>query len=297
MYRLSAIVAISLTVLFSTSVLAFDDEPSKIDISDRNIDYSYVRVSTFGSALGVGKGVDSRADVPIHRSVKRKTHFLLMGVGFVAKEGYIVTAAHVVHPSAVRTMGDPSHITTEVPIRVLSRYIMVSPDPEVEGLLAGFPVELYHLDIERDVAILKYDKDMYDMFKPIPFRMVYTRETEKGCQYDTLTHGMAVSTVVRKRDEDGRWECGLEIRNAKLLSGKLDDLKYRHLMLYTDFSIDILVYRGDSGSPAIAFICGEPVIIGVIRATHVMGKLGGRPDTPVTAAARIDTIKTILEAG
>jgi len=296
MYRLSAVIVILLTVLFSTAALAFDNEPSKIDISDINATYSYVRVNTFGSALGIGKSVDLRPDIPLHRSVKRKTHFLLGGVGFVVKKGYIVTAAHVVHPSRVRTMGDYNQVTTEIPIKILSRHIMVSPDVEVDGLLAGFPVELYHLDIERDIAILKYDEDMHDMFKPIPFRMVYTRGMEKGRRYDTLTPGMAVSTVVRERDEDGNWEYSLEVRNAKLLSGELDDLKYRHLMLYTDFSVDLLVYNGDSGAPAFAFICGEPVVIGVIRATHFMSRFGGRPDTPVTAVARIDTIKTILEA-
>jgi len=290
------IVLISMTVLFSTAALAFDNEPAKIDISDMYSTYSYVVINTYGTALGVAKKVDLSPDVPLVRTIKRKTNYLLRGVGFVIKEGYIVTAAHVVHPAQVLTKGDHGSALAEVPIKVLSKHIVISPDSGLEGLSDGIPVELYHLDVGRDLAILKYDKDSYDLYKPIPFRMVNTRGVECGRRYDALTSDMAVSTVVRERDEEGRWGYSLEVRNAKLISSKLTDPKMHHVMLPTDFSADILVFHGDSGSPAFAFMCGEPVIIGVVRATYFEGMFNCRPDTPFTAIARIDTIKLILEA-
>lgn len=290
------ILLISATVLFSTAALAFDDKPSKIDISDMYSTCSYVVVNTYGTAIGVAKAVNMKLDMPTISTIKRKTNFLLRGVGFVIKEGYIITAAHVVHPATVRTIGDHSSITTETPIKVLSKHISISPEPDLERMFPGIPVELYHLDITRDIAILKYDKDAYDLLKPIPFKMVYTKGMEAGIKYDALTTGMAVATVVRERDEDEKWEYSLEVRNAKLISNKLPRVALHHVMLPTDFLVDILVYHGDSGSPVFAFICGKPVIIGVIRASNFIGFFNTRPDTPETAVARIDTIKLILEA-
>jgi len=71
-----------------------------------------------------------------------------------------------------------------------------------------------------------------------------------------------------------------------------------HVAEYTmnDFSTDMYTYPGDSGSPAIAFKYGKPVVIGVVRTTLVQSPYGDRPDIPVTAVARIDNIKLILEA-
>lgn len=290
------IVLISMTVLFSTTALAFDEEPGKIDISDAYATYSYVAITTYGTAIGVAKKVDLEPDVPLVRTIKRKTHYLLRGVGFVIKEGYIVTAAHVVHPTEVLTKGDYGSALIEAPIEVLSKQIVISPEPRLEVMAGSTPVEIYYLDVAKDVAILKYDKDAYDLYKPIPFRMADTKGVECGRRYDALTSDMTVSTVVRERSEDGEWEYSLEVRNAKLISGKLTDTKMHHMMLPTDFSADLLVYHGDSGSPAFAFICGEPVVIGVIRATYFEGMFNCRPDTPFTAIARIDTIKLILDA-
>lgn len=137
MHRLLVAVAVLLTVLFSAAALAFDDKPSKIDISNMYATYSYVVINTYGTAIGVSKAVDSESNTRAIHTIKRKTSFLLRGVGFVIKEGYIVTAAHVVHPAAVRTMGNYDYIVTEVPIKVLSRQIVISPDTDLAMISGG----------------------------------------------------------------------------------------------------------------------------------------------------------------
>jgi len=298
MYRLPTTITVLLTVLFSTAALAFDKEPVKIDVSDVYLSYSYVIITTFGSALGVARVINEADPLkPCH--VKRKTHFMLRGVGFVVKGGYIVTAAHVVRPLEVKTTGGYNFYTVYKPIKVLNKHIVAAPDTEIVNLTSGIPVEVYHLDIENDLAILKYDKDAYDLFKPVPFEMVYTMSRDRGGSYDLIQPGDAISTIVRKRDEDEEWEWTFEVRNAKVMSGGVhESVPKKHVVEYTinDFSTDIYVYPGDSGSPAIVFEGGKPVIVGVIRSTRVEGPFRDRPDVPLTAVARIDSIKLILEA-
>ena len=298
MHRLLATIVVLLTVLFSTSVLAFDKEPVEIDVSSKYLGYSYVKINTFGSALGVAQNVDMKADPPRIYHVKKKTSFVLQGVGFVVKEGYIVTAAHTVHPCDVTTSSRQFSYTLFRPIKVLKRHIVVSPDTELTGTRGGTPVEIYHLDIKNDLAILKYDKDAYNILKPIPFKMAYTMRGD----FSNLTQpGDAIAIIVRKRDEDGNWEWDFEVRNAKITSNKIHDMVPIDAMIEygpEDFLTDVLVYGGDSGSPAIAFDCGEPVVIGVFRSTLVYryGAFRVAPDAPITTVVRIDSIKLILDA-
>ena len=298
MYRLSAIIAILLTVLFSTPVLAFDKEPVKIDVSSKYLGYSYVKINTFGSALGAAQTVDMEADPPRIYHVKKKTSFVLQGVGFVAKEGYIVTAAHAVHPFFVTTSGKQFSYTLFKPIKILERHIVVSPDAALTSTRGGTPVEIYHLDIANDLAILKYDKDAYDILKPVPFKMACTMRGD----FSNITRpGDAIAIIARKRDERGRWEWDFEVRNAKITSNKIHDMVPIEAMVEygpEDFLTDILVYGGDSGSPAIAFDLGEPVVIGVFRSTLVYryGAFRAAPDVPITTVVRIDSVKLILDA-
>lgn len=296
-------VVFSLTIMFSSSVFAYDSEAKDIDVSGIDLGYSYVKINTFGSALALALAFNSEEDYSGTYYKKRKTSFILEGVGFVVKDGYIVTAAHVVHPDMVYAIGSRVSFYYSPPIKVLERIIMISPDVRLSGSKGGIPAEIFYLDIENDIAILKYDKDSYDLLTPIPFKLGSTRNRENGKVYDTIGVGSAISTIVRKRDKEGDLSWKFEVRTGKITSIRIYDherIPKKAIVEYNkqDFVTDVLVFGGDSGSPAIVYRGGKPIVIGVFRSILVNKRspIKNPSGTPISTVVRIDYVKSILEA-
>jgi len=229
-------------------------------------EYSYVRICTHGTAEGL---------VPINGKWQLATGaYHLNGVGFVIKDKYIVTAAHIVEPHGVCfAFGLYSHFCTYT-LRTLTREIYVGSVLETGNSYEDLHAEIFLLDLEHDLAILKIVGSPFIPLVSLEHEIECSLWNCSACQYGMggLEVGDAVATIVRTRDEDHEWEYGFEVRYGKVVSPTVllpetQDNPHGHTWFNMwDFTTDLTVYPGDSGSPVFAFSNGKPVLIGVLRA-------------------------------
>jgi hypothetical protein len=250
----------------------FDDYPVPINLPMFAAN-SFVRVSTNGTARGL---------MPVKGEwVMGEGSYHLDGVGFVIAPGYIVTAAHVVEPKSACYKCDKYGWWCSKVIEVVSKQIYVGEHIYTGSgyaWLNDIPAELFYLDVEHDIAVLKTQEIA---FEPLPYPIVPTFIECETCEdgIGGLEKGDALAVVVRQRDENYQWDSSgdFEVRYGEVLSHTIDgcdsilQITWFNMM---DFTSDLTVYPGDSGSPVFAFKDGKPVIVGVLRA--------GKTENPVS---------------
>jgi hypothetical protein len=291
-----------IAVIFIGSVCAysFDKEPGSIAIGGEP-EFSYVKITTIGSAEGLVPVLPHPYTGHI-KWKKSKGSFLLQGVGFVVKGGYIITASHVVHPTHITTSANKYSHFVDKPIKILFRSIIITGDTEIDEIEYGTYAEIYYLDIEHDIAILKFEPN--NIYDSVPYELTETRfyrEGGWGGNYSLLQPGDSVAIITRCRDEDEDWATGFEIRYGKIISEGIKGLPENVMPAFSmnDFTTDAIIYPGDSGSAVFAFSLGKPVIVGVVIATNDKPSIFGRIPSKEgfrSYATRIDFVKKIIES-
>jgi len=283
---------ISAILVFFTPLAAysFDAEPTEIDITQGSIADQHVQITTIGTAIGSvyceGSSLSSFC--------KQKTSFILQGSGFVIGD-YVITAAHVVDPDDVTAVSKGGGAISTSPLQVLSRTIVVNDDIGVKNQFdGGTPAEIYYISKVFDLAILKlsHTSDV----EPIPYEIGYTYEMNfYGQPYEGLFIGMPVASIVRVRNEDDSITEDFEVRTGKIISTHVaGDVQLSSLQGFgpLDFTMDMDVIGGDSGSAVFGFVEGVPVVIGVLRAGRRLA--WGFTHPGLSYAARIDGLRQIL---
>lgn len=245
------------------------------------VDYSrsVVNITVQGNALGLYPGNDWKPRYGYGV-------FGMQGSGFIVNN-YIITAAHVVNPTScwIRT---PDGEQFEGPIvNVTDMMITVS----------GSPARVFSINIEEDWAILVFT-GFTPWMQSLRIQCTDTIHyflTIFGWYAENQLHpGDMLVAVVRVRDADGNRTPMAELRIGKVLAekpivppGYEDQLPWFNL---NDFTMDINLLPGDSGSPILGFIDGVPYIVGVGRAAAYIG------DQVYSYATRIDVAKLITDS-
>ncbi len=298
--KLKISILILAILLVAANTWSFDSKPGNIEI-DMHSDSTYVKITTTGVALSIVP-TTSRSWDQEPGSEQKKTAFLLQGSGFVAAYGYIVTAAHIVEPDRIMVKTSQYARTYGQVTKVLNRVIVITSETELEAQRTGVPATIEYIDMETDIAVLRYDPPN-NLLEPIPYEMAKTLVRGRLLSMrtrDRISIGNAVAVVVRGRDEKERWSYGVEVRYGKILSRNIDESVERKDALWFnpyDFSTDLVIYPGDSGSPVFVFNMGKPILVGVARATKMEpGMIPMRSKEPRCYVARIDRAKMFIDA-
>jgi len=260
---------ISIVLFFLSPAYPFDKSPGKFKEfegwkpkGDKYVivDQYWVEITTFGYAEGLYPDVvDGKL---IYRRIAG--FFALHGSGYHLGNGWLVTASHVVDPKIMvaRISSSASWI---IPIdRVVSINYSIGNNPsDVQTVKA----ELMWIDYERDLALLWVDLRLVPFLKNNTYSTVRTFEED----VDYLEKGDSIAVIAKVRDEEGGKGWYYEVRYGKVISPKVvlpgnlspDILPWFNM---NDFTLDVEIYPGDSGSPVFAFRNGTPVIIGIVRA-------------------------------
>jgi hypothetical protein len=256
--------------LIASEVRAYDKTQPKEELSaDFNATFTHVRITALGTAEGLYYDKD--------RYRLRETFWMQKGSGFVVKDGYILTAAHVVIPDRVETQESSYSVRISEPLRVISRTILIHDYKDTP-----FIGQIYYIDEEVDTAIISYKKN--DILKP----MLYDVEYYHGL----VEEGDIVCSLVHERDENGSMDYNLKLIYGKVIAPRPilpcdDNVSWFNLF---DVTLDLPIIPGDSGSAVFAFKDGTPVIIGIARAIH-MGQI------KLSYMVRIPTAMKYIEAG
>jgi len=296
-------ISIFIAAILSSSIYAncFDKEPGSIKIGEYP-EFSYVKITTIGSALGLVP-ISSWSDIEESKWKKSKGSFLLQGVGFVIKGGYIITAAHVVNPGQIVTNPNKYSRYIDKPIKIIHRSIIITAGTEIDRIEYGTYAEIYYLDIKHDIAILKFDPE--NIYDSLPYELYETRylsEDGLGGFCNLIQPGDSVAMIARCRDKNRNWAVGFEVRYGKIVSVGIEGIPENKVPAFNmnDFTTDIIIHPGDSGSAMFAFSFGKPVIIGIARANNDYYSPLGRElakENPRSYATRIDFVKKMLESG
>ncbi len=265
----------------------FDAEESNVVVLDGTV----VQVLTRGYGAGI---------TPDHKWANGS--FEVCGVGTViAHNGniYVITAAHVVHPSKV--------------VLKVSQYVFViTPIIHIHNVnisvgswngLANVSASLFYINHIRDVAILKIDNHKRWAYKePAKWELAELYDIVylgfgRVAVVGLVEAGDAIAVPVRARNEDGSVDWRFELRKGFIVKpGPHVDPgmeEYLPFLSMWHMTAKVEVYPGDSGSPVLAFKNGKPVIIGIIVAKMVQSK---EATDYYTYFAPIDHIKWIIEA-
>ncbi len=179
--------------------------------------------------------------------------FKIHGMGVVLKGNIIVTAAHVVHPTVVTVPVAENYSVICKMIYLHSREI------QIKELGRAIPARIEYLDIEYDLAVLKY---YGNQLKPLDYPMLNNASW-------FVWQGQTVATITLKRNEEGDVTSWYEVRTGKVILSR-PDVEERQLPWFNmaDFTVDLKCYFGDSGSPVFTQVAGKLYFIGVIRAKH-----------------------------
>ncbi len=269
---------VELAVPFDQEPGGFKEFPAEKEYVDLRL--SIVNVRTTGEATGIVSIFDKTKRGFVWE--ERKGMFDQRGVGTVMSDRYIVTAAHVVTPSSLTIQVSEGLFWHTDIARVLHRDIWIG------DLEAGIRAFIFYIDIEHDIAVLEYHSPL---FKPLPYEASRTFMLGPLGAESYIYEENAVAIIVRKRDGSSQPLPWFEVRYGKIISGGVvtDHEKDLPWFNMNDFTMDIALYPGDSGSPVFAFEGGVPVLIGVARAVSIWGTY--------SYATRIDFIKRILEQG
>lgn len=290
------LMAIAIVVLFLVgSSLAFDKKAGSFKEFERwtpggdlyvNVEGNWIDITIIGHAEGLYPKVDENSRLYYRRGVGI---FAQNGSGYHLGNGWIITNAHVIIPKYMEIQ------VSKYAYRIVPIDKIIDIDYTVgnsDDLLIGHAYgKLIWVDEEKDLALLWVDPKITPILQNSNYSTTWTFSGEGSL----VQPGDVVATIVKVRDEDGSKLWYYEIRYGTIISQKAvlpkgcppDLLPW--FSLY-DFTMDLVIYPGDSGSPVFAFIDGKPVIIGLVRALaqgrdKVTGKI-----TTYSYATRIDTI-------
>lgn len=266
---------------------------------------TFVEIVVFGQAEGDIPNFDVRPN-----SEGRFPYTILTGpfaqggTGIYVGNGYVITAAHVILPKLVTIQESKSvYYITEIH-KVLSKFIMVG-NRAFEGTVSA---EVVWVNEEYDLAILKIPT--WNPAEPLKYKMANTFNRYYNEVYDSLKEGTVIGTIVRARNEDGNkgwayeWRFGTVVSPKPVLPGNDPSTDFLPWFNLNDFTMNLEIYPGDSGSPVFAFEeNGTPVLIGVARAAGCSVEWKGcdqghwhRIVECYSWASRIDPIKHMLES-
>lgn len=255
---------------------------------------SYVKITTHGSAIGLGveaKTVDQEFVVNWH---KVETTYLLRGVGTVLPGGYVLTAAHVVHP---RTVGVIIGCTQYVdrPIKILTKTISITSYVGLERLDAAIPAEIVYLDEIYDVALLKYSgtRSLIPVKYPIGGSFVEDAGLNNYARLSALNAGDTIAMVVRKRDEESMWSDDFEVRYGRIESARPEG-EYAGMYSWNDVESRMRIYKGDSGSPVFAYDDKDGIKLVGVMVSGPPADLMDEGFSDVGYFARIDFVKNFM---
>jgi len=284
---LGSLVAGLLVLLLAFPVWALDAEGDghlipgfETSLTDVDTTQSVTTISVLGTGLGL---------YPDDLGNPRYGYgtFSQQGSGFMVNN-YIITAAHVINPTSVM-LRKPDGSQFQGPL-IHVREMLI--------LVGGSPAKIFHIDIEQDYAILVFDLPVA-WVQNLKMKAIDTFEwiyTFLGMVPENRLHvGDKVVAIVRVRDELGDRTVKSEVRIGIIISerafvpqGYEDNLPWWNL---NDFTTDILLLPGDSGSPIIGFLDGKPCLIGIGRAA------GYWPNGEYYSyATRIDFVKLVTDS-
>ncbi len=265
--KLIAIVVV-LFVLIGSSI-AFDKSPGQFKEFDGltrgeelyvNVEGNWIDITIIGHAEGLYPDIDENQRL----FYRRGTGLLAQnGSGYHLGNGWIVTAAHVVIPRHV-VIQEAQYFFWGVSIDKV-----IDIDYTIGNSLIGYAHgRLIWVDEEQDLALLWTDPKTTPILRDSNYSTEWTFSSEIG---SLLLPGDAIATIVKVRHADGSKSWYYEVRYGKIVSQKVvlpkglpsDILPW--FSMY-DFTMELLIYPGDSGSPVFAFSDGKPVIIGIARA-------------------------------
>jgi len=234
----------------------------RMQLINNENEFSYVRIKTYGTALGIYW--DNRS---WEWKIRQGT-FKQVGSGFVVKNGYILTAAHVVIPKMAKVVGGKYQTDQRTLFKVLKQIILVygfSSTP--------FVATIHHINHELDTAILRCD-DGKDILQPLPYPIEYAYDVMFDA--NKINTDDVVCTVVHNRDEEGGLSMNVHLEYGYVIkpepTGESNsDIAWLNPL---DITLGLKVIPGDSGSPLFAFNQGKPVIIGIVRAASLTKPIG-----------------------
>jgi len=251
MNRILVIIILALIIVglaFLNFARAYDQMKPDVDpVIDFDSNFTYIRVKVIGTATGMYYNDGWKT---------RETTYSQQGSGFVVKEGFIMTAAHVIIPDMVHTQIGTSSVQATKPLNILTRIILIY-DYKDTPLIA----KLHYIDQELDIAILKYNPT--GILKPANYEIHYAQEM--------LKQGDVVFSYLHKRDEDGNATSDLEIVYGTVLSNLPTTPKMGSDVAFLspyDITLQMEIQGGDSGSPLFALDDGVPIYIGILRAMY-----------------------------
>jgi hypothetical protein len=285
-----------LILLFAVpSALPFDKEFGKLAFPEsgynEDIALSYITISACGTGYGLLPTWNEEAQRPEWEWGLGV--WQAGGSGFVVRGNYVITAAHVVVPEVV-TIKTGSATYWQVLMRQLDSRMIYAASWGRQGP----PLDVVYINEEQDVALLKFRHPRIP-FKESPIRLSFTVTVVPMpfgfVKLDAIGVGDAICMIVHKRDsESGNITWTYELRRGKVRDSRPSVPEGYEWILpvfsMSDFTMDLEVIPGDSGSAVIAFDRGEPVIIGVARA------LLNHPSEHWSYAARIDVLVPFLWA-
>jgi len=177
--------------------------------------------------------------------------FAHQGMGFVVKGNFIITAAHVVNPELVVCIQNEGFFVIAKMVKLYSKTIFVG-----NRITHSIPAKIEHIDVEYDLAVLSYPGNQ---LKPLDYPLMDARYF--------VWAGEPVAMIARQRLESGKQGPWYEVRTGKIVSSTPEtpdsDLPWFNML---DFTMDIKVFLGESGSPVFMKFNGKLYIVGVARA-------------------------------
>ena len=268
--RMKTLIVLFAGILSIVPAFAFDKDYGIMDTKDLHL--SILSVSTTGS--GTADRIHYTDNIP-RKPIKNAITgtFWQGGTAFVVSWKYLVTAAHVVSPTELKV---------RTPTGEMDYYLLSIVDNMVVSA-GGVPARIAFIDTKKDLAILEYG--------PILDGKVRSS--------DRLERGDAIVVIGCSNPLDEFWRWNYEVRRGHVkdvypkFPGHPDNKNLFETTTSNDFTMDMKLIPGNSGSPVVAFDNGKPVIIGIARAGLKM--INGRPF--YTYAAKVDSLMPILEGG
>lgn len=255
-------------LLITAPCFAFDknlSEEAKAKFETRLVKhdayYTFVTVNAQGTAEALyPKSVSPRFDgdtyIPSSWEWKRaEAYWSQIGSGTVVQPGWILTAAHVVEPEYVEIIMSPTTTFVTKPVKVNSTTILIRDykgTPQIAWV--------HYIDRDRDVALLRY----------VPQGFLEPLDIKQSVDGFLLEAGDQLAIVVHERDELGKLDYRVKMKWGTVVKpGPTSPHEHTTAWLSpTDFTMDIPLIGGDSGSLVFAFENGKPVFIGIARAMY-----------------------------
>jgi hypothetical protein len=267
-----------LAVIFGfVPAFAFDKDYGIMDTKDLHL--SIVSVSTTGT--GTADKIHYTDDIP-RKPIKSTITgtFWQGGTAFVVNGKYLLTAAHVVSPAELKV---------RTPTGEMDYYLLRTVDNMVVSA-GGVPARIAFIDTKKDLAILEYGPILDGALRILD---------GKVSSSDRLERGDAIVVIGCSNPLDEFWRWNYEVRRGHVkdaypkFPGHPDNKDLFETTTSNDFTMDMKLIPGNSGSPVVAFDNGKPVIIGIAKAGLKM--INGGPF--YTYAAKVDSLMPILEGG